>query len=63
MGRWMPSTGMKVRPMACSEPARKSQYLKNSSSARLKMMDEATASRAPLSLPLFLHRSTNIPWV
>ena len=43
MGRWTPSTGMKVTPMDWREPAMKSQYLKKPSSARLKMTEEATA--------------------
>ena len=63
MGRWMFSTGIKPRPTAWRDPARKSQYLKKNSSPRLNTMDEATAIRAPRSLPRALHRSTSIPWV
>ena len=63
MGRWTPSTGMKVSPTDWREPAMKSQYLKKHSRARLKMIEEATAILAPLSFPLDLYRSTSRPWV
>jgi hypothetical protein len=63
MGRLRPSFGMKEKPMAWRLPATKSQYLKKNSRARLKMTDEATAHRAPRSLPLRLYFSTSIPWV
>ena len=63
MGRWMCSTGMKVKPRAWKDVARKSQYLKNSRSNRLKNMEEATASLAYLICPFPLKCSTSIPWV
>ena len=63
MGRLSPSLGMKVSPMASSDPAMKSQYLKKNRRARLQTTDEATASRAPRSLPFRLLASTSMPWV
>ena len=42
MGRRMFSTGMKGRPTAARDWARKSQYLKKKSRARLKITEEAT---------------------
>ncbi len=55
-------TGRKPAPMAARLPAMKFQYLKKPSRARLKITDEATAIRAPLSLPFALHRVTIRPW-
>lgn len=63
MGRLSPSLGMMFRPTAARLPAIKSQYLKKNRSARLKITDEATAIRAPLSFPLRLQRSTSMPCV
>ena len=63
MGRRRFSTGMKGRPTAARDWARKSQYLKKKSRARLKITEEATAIRAPRSLPLALHRVTSMTWV
>ena len=63
MGSSTPRTGIKSRPMWDRLTARKSQYLKKNSSARLKITDEATAALAPRMLPFRLLRVTSMPRV
>jgi len=63
MGRLRPSRGIKSSPTAARLSARKSQYLKKNSRARLKSTEEHTAARARPSRPRRLAFSTSIPWV
>ncbi len=60
MGRGSPSTGSCSPVRAFKLPAIKSQYLKNTSMARLKNTEDATARRAFRSSSR--QRSTSIPW-